>query len=122
MLKFLRSICKRGGGGLANKPRGADKTCDPVEYQGYRIQPAPRQVKNGWTTEAVITRETDGQLQTHHFIRADTAPDRNSAAALSITKSKTTIDQIGDRIFSEQSRDRLPSEDSTGPDGDSVGE
>ncbi len=84
----------------SGKARGSDEALSPVEYQGYRIQPSPRQVKNGWTTEAVITRETGGKLQTHHFIRADTAPHREGAAALSITKSKATIDQVGERIFS----------------------
>lgn len=103
MLKFLKSICKRSGGTSTAGTRTAGEACDPVEYQGYRIQPAPRQAKNGWTTEAMITREMNGELQTHHFIRADTTPDQKGAIALSVTKSKATIDQVGDRIFSKQS-------------------
>ena len=103
MLKFLKSICKRSGEASTTEARGAGETFDVIEYQGYRIQPAPRQAKNGWTTEAIITREMDGELQTHHFIRADTTSDQKGAIALSVTKSKTTIDQVGDRIFSKQS-------------------
>ncbi len=99
MLKFLKSICKRSGGDSTTETRDAGEI---VEYQGYRIQPTPRQAKNGWTTEAIITREMDGELQTHHFIRADTTPDQRGASALSVTKSKATIDQVGDRIFQDK--------------------
>ncbi len=121
MLKFLKSLCKRSGEDSATGTPDTGDTGEVAEYQGYRIQPTPRQANNGWTTEAIITRELDGVLQTHHFIRADTSPDLQGAITLSVTKSKTTIDQVGDRLFSGQSQGRTPDHASAGADADSVG-
>ncbi len=121
MLKFLKSICKRSGGASTTGTPDAGDTGEIIEYQGCRIQPTPRQAKNGWTTEAIITREVDGEVQTHHFIRADTSPNQEGAIVLSVSKSKTTIDQVGDRLFSGQSRGRGPDDSSAGADADSAG-
>ena len=103
MLKFLKSIFRRSGGTSATETRNAGITGEIIEYEGFQIQPTPRQAKNGWTTEAVITREIEGELKTHHFIRADTTSDQNGAIELSVTKSKATIDQVGDRLFLKRS-------------------
>ena len=102
MLKFLKSKFRRSGETSTTETRSDGKTGDFIEYEGYRIQPTPKHAKNGWTTEAVITREIEGELKTHHFIRADTTSDQLGAIELSVTKSKATIDQVGDRIFSKR--------------------
>ena len=103
MLKFLKSIFRQSGETSTTETRSAGITGEFIEYQGYQIQPTPRQGKNGWTTEAIITREIEGELKTHHFIRADTTSDQNGAIELSVTKSKATIDQVGDRLFLKRS-------------------
>ena len=70
-----------------------------VEYKGFRIIPTPKNVTNGWSTEAQIEKETDGETQNHHFIRADISSGKEGAADLAISKAKVMIDQQGDGIF-----------------------
>ncbi len=70
-----------------------------MEYKGYVIVPAPRQESGGWTTEATITRDTDGETRTHRFIRADRSTSRESALELTLSKCRQTIDQLGEQIF-----------------------
>ncbi len=79
----------------------AQPTPDPAtEYQGFSIIPSPREGGGGWSTEAVISRIIDGETKTHHFIRADKTGSRDGAVELILNKSRMTIDQLGDNIFS----------------------
>ena len=68
-------------------------------YQGFTIRLTPKQGNNGWSTEAMISKEVDGELKTHHFIRADTTGHKEGAMELTTIKTKTLIDQSGERIF-----------------------
>ena len=74
---------------------------EAIEYNGFHIQPAPKSAGHGWTTEAIITKECDGEIRSHHFIRADQSSDREAAISLAVTKSRIMIDQVGDNIFSD---------------------
>lgn len=71
-----------------------------VEYNGFSIQPCPSDGKNGWTTEATISKQIEGETESHHFIRADSSASRENALELILSKAKTTIDQSGENIFS----------------------
>ena len=95
-MKFLKSLfgAKEGGG---REPAAAQ--ADSVEYKGYTIQPTPKNPGAGWSTEGIVSREIDGEVRTHHFIRADTSSDPDSAAQLMISKAQVMIDQVGDGIF-----------------------
>jgi len=93
MLGFLKKIF---GGDSVEKPVVSDP---PTEYSGFSIAPCPKQEAGGWSTEAMITKEVDGELKTHHFIRADKTGDREGAVVLTLNKCRMTIDQVGDGIF-----------------------
>ena len=92
-MKFLKSLF----GADKGEPQSA--AADAVEYQGYSIQPTPKNPGAGWTTEGIVSKEIDGETRTHHFIRADTSSDADSAAQLMISKARVMIDQVGDGIF-----------------------
>jgi len=94
MLAFLKKLF---GGGAGGAPAGEEQA---VEYNGFSISPRPRRKNGGWSTEAVIRKQAGGEARQHAFIRADTSPTREAAAALAISKAKTLIDQQGDGIFS----------------------
>ena len=70
-----------------------------VEYNGYRIKPAPYRTNNHYQTAGSIEKDTPEGLKEHHFIRADTYASREDAIAFTVTKAKQIIDQQGDRIF-----------------------
>jgi hypothetical protein len=88
MLKALWSRLT-GGGGAA----------EAVEYNGYRIRPAPYPSKGAYQTAGTIEKEIGGELKEHRFIRAETHPSRDQAIEFSIAKAKQIIDEQGDRIF-----------------------
>ena len=85
------------GGKSAESPA---KQAPATTYEGFEIVPCPREEGGGWTTEATITKTIDGELRTHHFIRADKTGSRDGAIELTLNKCRQTIDQLGERIFS----------------------
>ena len=70
-----------------------------IEYNGYRIRPAPYRRQGQYQTCGVIEKEVAGEIKEHRFIRAETHPSREAAIAFSLTKAKQLIDQQGDRLF-----------------------
>lgn len=85
-----------GGGSSARNAQPAGET---VEHEGYLITPKPKQEGGQWLTAGTIAKESDGERQEHHFIRADRHASRNDAEAFSVTKAKQIIGEQGDRIF-----------------------
>ena len=74
-------------------------TAEPVDYNGYRITPAPERQASGWNTAGVITKTFPDGVKEHKFIRVDTHTSKDDAVAFSITKGQQIIDEQGDRIF-----------------------
>ena len=95
MLKFVKSLFGTGSDNQS-KPKSKEAT---VEYNDFRITPCPRNQNGGWSTEAIIEKDIEGETQSHHFIRADSSSSKEGAIELIMNKSKKTIDQLGDKIF-----------------------
>jgi hypothetical protein len=94
-LKAMLSRLLGGGGGApAEAPRR-----EAVEYKGFRIRPAPYAAASGFQTAGVIEKDTEDGVKEHQFIRAETHPTADEAAAFAIAKGKQIIDQQGERIF-----------------------
>jgi hypothetical protein len=91
MLDFLKKLV--GGG------ERAPEAADPVEYGGYQIVAAPRQVSGGWSTEGVIRGQVDGEDREASFIRADTCMTREDAVDASRAKARKIIDERGAAVF-----------------------
>jgi hypothetical protein len=83
-----------GGGGGA-----AEEAMPAVEYKGYRIRPTPYLNGGQYQTAGVIQKDAADGAKEHRFIRAETHPSKDDAAAFAITKGKQIIDQQGDRMF-----------------------
>ena len=88
----LKDLLSRlfGGGAVA---------AEPVEYNGYRIRPAPYPRRGQYQTCGIIEKEVAGERKEHRFVRAETHPSRETAIAFSIAKAKQIIDEQGERIF-----------------------
>jgi hypothetical protein len=71
----------------------------PIEYKGYRIQPAPYVANGQYQTCGVIEKDTPDGMKQHRFIRADTYSNRDDAIEFTISKAKQIIDMQGDRMF-----------------------
>lgn len=82
-----------GGGGEAGPAMPA------VEYNGYRIRPAPYREAGQYQTAGIIEKDFPDGVKEHRFIRADRYPDKDVAAEFAVSKGKQIIDEQGDRIF-----------------------
>ena len=93
--KLKAAWARLAGGGEA----GEAVTAEPVEYNGYRIIPAPYLTGGRYQTAGTIEKDTPAGLKQHRFIRADTHPGKDDAIAFTISKAKQIIDLQGDRMF-----------------------
>ena len=87
-----------GGGGETQEDVGGTAE----DYQGYSIVAAPKKDGSQWLTAGTISREIDGEVKTHDFIRADRHGDRQEAATFSSRKARQIVDEQGDRLFVER--------------------
>ncbi len=93
-MSFLKKLFGLGGGGESAPP-----PAQTVEYQGYRITPAPYQADGQYQTAGIIAKEIDGELKEHRFIRADRHPSYDVAVDFAVSKARQIIDEQGERIF-----------------------
>jgi hypothetical protein len=94
MAAIFRALWSRLVGGAAG---AADE--EAIEYNGYRIRPAPYSRMGQYQTCGVVTKEIGGEIKEHRFIRAELHPSREAAIAFSIAKARQIIDEHGDRLF-----------------------
>ncbi|HVY42268.1 MAG TPA: HlyU family transcriptional regulator [Hyphomicrobiaceae bacterium] len=97
MLSAIKTAWSRLAGGAGAASNGP--AIPPVEYNGYRIRPAPYLSNNQYQTAGSIEKDTPEGVKEHKFIRADTYANRDDAITFTIAKAKQIIDQQGDRIF-----------------------
>ena len=77
----------------------AEASGEAVEYNGYRIRPAPYRRMGQYQTCGIIEKEVRGDFKEHRFIRAELHPTREAAIAFSIAKARQIIDEQGERLF-----------------------
>ncbi len=92
--KFIRWLTGGAAGGAKDGEPG-----EAVDYNGYTIRPAARTHDGQWLTSGLISKEIDGEVKEHQFIRAETHPSKETADAYSVDKAKRIIDELGDRVF-----------------------
>lgn len=92
MAGFLSRIF--GGG-----EKAAPEPAKPIQYAGFDIYAEPMRDGQKWRISARIERDVDGEVKSHHLIRADTLNDEQEAKDASVAKAKTMIDQQGDGVF-----------------------
>ena len=96
MVSGLKTLWRRLTGGSGTD---TDTGAEAIDYNGYRIHPAPYPSKGQYQTCGVIEKEVAGETKQHHFVRSDTHPSREGAVAFSISKAKQLIDEQGERLF-----------------------
>lgn len=83
---------------FGSKPSEEPKATS-LEYEGFRITPQPIKEAQGYRLSALIEKEVDGALKSHHLIRADTISDFDVCSDAAISKAKQMIEQMGERLF-----------------------
>lgn len=84
-----------GGSGAAKE----EPAQEPVEYKGFTIQATPFVEGGQYQTCGVISREVNGELKQHRFIRADRFAGKDEAIDITLRKARQVIDEQGERIF-----------------------
>jgi len=98
MASILKDLWNRFTGGSSAGGR-EEPAAEAVEYKGFRIRPAPYSAKGGFQTAGTIEKDFEAGMKEHRFVRAETHPSKDDAAAFAIAKGKQIIDEQGDRIF-----------------------
>ena len=101
MMSIFKAIWSRlaGGGEGAESGAAAAPRLEAVDYNGYRIRPAPYPSRGQYQTAGVIEKDFPDGVRAHEFIRAATHAGIEDAAAFAIAKGKQIVDQQGDRMF-----------------------
>ncbi len=72
---------------------------EPVEYKDFLIYQEVIAEGGQYRVAGRITKEIDGELKTHRFIRSDVVSNKSDAEELMLKKAQMFIDQMSGRIF-----------------------
>ncbi|MGL6313108.1 HlyU family transcriptional regulator [Vibrio sp. WXL103] len=85
--------------GGKSKEKTSAQEVEPVEYKGYNIYQEPIAEGGQFRIAGRITKEIDGELKQHRFIRSDVVSNKDDANELMLNKAQMFIDQMGDNMF-----------------------
>ena len=94
------SLLKRlfGLGAAAQKEEAKAPT---LEIGGHVVAATPYQEAGQWQLCGVISKEIDGVVREHRFVRADRFTDRDTAVEMVFVKARMIVEQMGDGIYGE---------------------
>ena len=95
-MSFWKRLFGGAGGGGAS---GEEPAGEPVEHNGFLIRATPFTEGGQYQTCGVISKEIDGEVKEHRFIRADRFASRDDAVDVTLRKARQLIDEQGERIF-----------------------
>ena len=71
----------------------------PFEYKGFLVYQEAQNEGGQYRIAGRITKEINGEIKTHRFIRSDLLGSEQDANDIMLNKAKMFIDQMGDSIF-----------------------
>jgi len=75
------------------------ESVEPVAYKEFLIYPEVISEGGQYRVAGRITKEIDGELNTHRFIRSDVLSNKSDAEELMLKKAQMFIDQMSGQIF-----------------------
>jgi hypothetical protein len=69
------------------------------EYKGFTIAAQPYKQEGQWQLAGIISKEIDGTMREHKFVRADRFTDRDEAVTTALAKARQIIDEQGASLF-----------------------
>jgi hypothetical protein len=97
-MSFLKRLFGIGGGDA--DAGDASPAGNAIEHNGFKIQATPYKAEGQFQTCGVISKEIDGVMKEHRFVRADRFSSRNEAADMALKKGQQIVNEQGDRLFS----------------------
>ncbi len=83
----------------SDKKRSDEKQVEPVEYKGFLIYQEAQAESGQYRVAGRITKQVDGELKQHLFVRSDVLPSEQDANELMLSKAKMFIEQMHGKIF-----------------------
>ena len=93
------SFFKKLFGGGDDDAGGTGASAQAVEHEGYNILPTPMKEGAQFRLAGTISKEVEGEIKTHEFIRADLFTSADECAEACIRKAKQVIKEQGHSIF-----------------------
>jgi hypothetical protein len=93
-MSFLKRLF---GGGSDEAPGG--KPAKQIEHKGFTIAATPYKNDGQYQTSGVVSKEIDGVVKEHRFIRADRFAALDDAVEVSLRKGQQLVDEQGERMF-----------------------
>ncbi|MBS3650954.1 hypothetical protein KEU06_20275 [Pseudaminobacter sp. 19-2017] len=93
------SFLKRLFGGAGGAQESAKPAGRGVEYKGFTIRAAPYKSEGQFQTCGIISKEIDGAMKEHRFVRADRFASEDDAADMALRKGQQIVDEQGERMF-----------------------
>ncbi|MBA3446237.1 MAG: hypothetical protein H0T56_01270 [Pseudaminobacter sp.] len=97
-MSFLKRLFGGGGGGKA-ADASPPAVASQVEHQGFTISATPYKADGQYQTCGVVSKEIDGVIKEHKFIRADRFASLDDAVGVSLKKGRQIVDEQGERMF-----------------------
>jgi hypothetical protein len=96
-MSFLKRLF--GGGSGSDAGNAAEAATKEIEHNGFLIRATPFKEGGQFQTCGVVSKEVDGVLKEHRFIRADRFAALEDAVDVSLKKGRQLVDEQGERIF-----------------------
>jgi hypothetical protein len=96
-MSFLKKLF--GGGGTHDDGPAPAAAGQEIEHKGFTIRATPFKAEGQFQTAGTITKEIDGEVKEHKFIRADRFASLDDAMSLSLRKGQQLVDEQGERLF-----------------------
>ena len=77
----------------------AEAPAPTEQHEGFTIAATPYENNGRWQLCGVISKEIDGELKEHRFIRADAFDTRKDAEQMTFAKARQMIAQMGDGVL-----------------------
>ena len=97
-MSFLKKLF--GGGEKAEVVGEGKPVGEAIEHKGFRIVATPYKADGQFQTCGVISKEIDGVVIEHRFVRADRFGSPNEAADMALKKGQQIVNEQGERLFS----------------------
>ncbi|MFT5549852.1 MAG: hypothetical protein ACJA0I_001591 [Gammaproteobacteria bacterium] len=89
-------------GGESKPAEPKELQCDAIDYNGFKIEPAPIVEDGKFRTAGYISGELDGETKRIQFIRADQSGDKQFAIDHSLSKAKQIVDEQGRKLLNRE--------------------
>jgi len=93
------SFLKRLFGGGSPEGTADAQPAKQVEHNGFVISAMPYKADGQYQTCGIVSKEIDGVVKEHKFIRADRFAGLDDAVDISIKKGIQLVEEQGERLF-----------------------